>query len=997
MATTNNIAISAYLQQFKAAGIYRVVYDKSAILNVDAQKLRLVVGYSEKGPFNCPTYIASPTEFISIYGNISKKLEKRGIYFHRLALQALKNGPILALNLKKFSGETVDVAYFNPTDLVINKGKALVEDIYETNRFWYLEPSKLNTIKTVRKAMNLDGTQETGELEYGLSLEDYYIKIAATSIKDTSNTIFIRPASGNKILPYKVTVQDWYKMTNEDMPDFFEGYEETLMSEYFAEIYVFRGKFTPAAVLSSEVLSRYFYGSVEQVENPTTHKYEDQVVLKLRPTMTDAFGDTVDTLDQLFKEELARPMAHYVGSLVPYFKDQQGAYQSLDLLFNSDNDVHNMMMTFNEDLLDKVDAVEAGRVMVGEDDFGNPIYKKTYTNYAGVINMSGTSAFWKHDNASGDETHMGDIVNTDFLKALYNGEALSGTLGIQNSIINVAKINVEYGENAEIENEKHLVQDVNGVEPGESGYITTYEKGYTPLEDGNETHTTIKFKDIPNTPVEREDDEVSDDVVYNDSVVFCQIVDAIPLRTGVNEDGQRGLIEAIEAMGLKPYSILPRELILADNAIVVPNDSLPKMLHAGDRLVSTKSGKLTTVNSVGTFEVDKYTYSYITSSVEIEKINQYVVRVDNSLNSETGDIKPIYLEGYTFNNDRPKVYDNLNKIWRSSNQMYHKLQWQKEILSTLTDYKGIRVALLNKSEIDYRYIVDTFESYVESNCKSVFSYLAKQKQSAFAIVNFPSVQTFVKCPYTSFVNEKGAFNVQYVVDGYNKKKVSSVKFSIPAESDGASFMAYYTPLKFSDGSLKTYVPSAGLVSNLFIEKYKSRQPYFIVAGPNYGLINESGLEGPDYNYSTDELQIIEPFGVNCMVYRPNFGTFINANQTAKQIPLSSLSRVNVRELVIYLQDEIEKLLQRYQWEFNNPQTRLAIKDRADQICERVKANGGLIVYKNVIDESNNTPDVIDNEMCILSTHIEAGKGCGKMVQELTIYRTGGMSALITES
>jgi hypothetical protein len=41
----------------------------------------------------------------------------------------------------------------------------------------------------------------------------------------------------------------------------------------------------------------------------------------------------------------------------------------------------------------------------------------------------------------------------------------------------------------------------------------------------------------------------------------------------------------------------------------------------------------------------------------------------------------------------------------------------------------------------------------------------------------------------------------------------------------------------------------------------------------------------------EELQIIEPFGVNVMVYRPNFGTFINANQTAKQTPVSALSKV----------------------------------------------------------------------------------------------------------
>ena len=181
-----------------------------------------------------------------------------------------------------------------------------------------------------------------------------------------------------------------------------------------------------------------------------------------------------------------------------------------------------------------------------------------------------------------------------------------------------------------------------------------------------------------------------------------------------------------------------------------------------------------------------------------------------------------------------------------------------------------------------------------------------------------------------------------------------------------------------------------------MQKYISRQPYYIIAGPNYGKISANGLVGPDYNFSKEELYILEPFGVNCMVYRPGFGTFINSNQTAKQTPVSALSKVNIRELVIYLQDEIEKVLQAYQWEFNNQTTRNAILDKANSICSRIAANGGIEAYLNVMDESNNTNEIIENEMAILSTAIEPGFGCGKMIQELTIYRRGTLSARITE-
>jgi hypothetical protein len=219
------------------------------------------------------------------------------------------------------------------------------------------------------------------------------------------------------------------------------------------------------------------------------------------------------------------------------------------------------------------------------------------------------------------------------------------------------------------------------------------------------------------------------------------------------------------------------------------------------------------------------------------------------------------------------------------------------------------------------------------------------------------------------------------------------KFGMPSEVSGASYCAYYTPLVFSEGASKTIVPSAGLVSNLFMEKWNSRQPYYIVAGPNYGRIEAEGLIGPDYNYSRADLDVFEPMGINCMVYVPRKGTYINSNQTAKQTPVSALSKVHVRELVIYLQNEIENMMQNFQWELNTQVLRNTIKSKADAILDRIKNNGGVYDYLNVCDGTNNTPDVIDNEMVILDTSIEPARGAGKMVQRLTIHKTGGISAL----
>lgn len=319
------MAIPVYLQQFKSAGVYRILFDKSQILGQDTNILRLVVGYSEVGPFNTPVYVTSVSDFKAIYGDISKKLEKRGIYFHRIALQCLASGPILCLNLKKFDGEEVGAACID-TDFDTIDPIALtdvnVEDVYDTTRFWTLSANKLGEISdTVGKA--LDG----------------YIRIAATNTANTANSFFIRKASGSKLNEFNVSVSDWYKDSGEDVPEYLQNNLNCKMSDFIAEVYVFRGKFEKDQVIASPTLAKYF-----KVEN-------DELVL--RTDLKNVYEEPVDTLDELFNDSTSGALGHYVGSLIPLFKDKIGQYRSLDIQFNDDVERHNMMMYFDVDALEE--------------------------------------------------------------------------------------------------------------------------------------------------------------------------------------------------------------------------------------------------------------------------------------------------------------------------------------------------------------------------------------------------------------------------------------------------------------------------------------------------------------------------------------------------------------------------------------------------------------------------------------------------------------------
>lgn len=735
------MSLPNYLAKIKSSGVYRYVFDKSQVPAQEAGTLRLVVGYSEKGPFNTPLYVENKKDFISNFGNINKRLEKKGIFFHRMALQALNAGPILALNIKPFGSSdetqmpTVKTAGIVPWmaksvdgEMADIRSDKQVKDIYDTNRFWKLDadllPEKLGADEDSGTASDPNFT---------------YIKIATTDTIDNSCSFFIRPYVPAS---YDISLRDWYT-TQPDMeaPSYLLGtyeqdgvekpYLDLNLKNFFAEVYVFKGEFTKALCGNGGTLAKYFNVS------------EDGMDIELKPFVSNAFKKRVDTLEALADDPNSGFIGVYQGCLLPEFTDANGNYISLDILFNSDHVNHKMLMKLDDRFIE--DMIESIKFY----SLGSTIY------------------------------------NTDWQTTI--DSALDGA------------------EN-----------DLN-----------------------------------------------------NKNLQKCQ-------------------------------------------------------LH----------------------------YAY----------------------------QPTYMQGYT--------YGLLNQTMTSE-------EWQKRIFTVLNsdESEGMQEALTNNVDCEYHYIVDTFESFVEKDCKSVLSAIARKKDNAFAILNFPAIKKFMDYKYNNFAkfydSRTGRFDMKKLTDKDNLLN----HFCLPKDADGASWAAYYTPVILSDGTIKTTVPSAALVSNLFMEKWSSRQPYYIVAGPNHGRLSENGLVGPDYNYSRADLDVLEPLGANVIIYVPRKGVFINSNQTAKQVPVSALSKVHVRELVIYLQNEIEKMLQNYQWELNTSTLRDTIKTKADTILETVAANGGVYAYLNVCDESNNTPEVIDNEMIILDTSIEPARGAGKMVQRLTIHRTGGISSL----
>ena len=303
--------------------------------------------------------------------------------------------------------------------------------------------------------------------------------------------------------------------------------------------------------------------------------------------------------------------------------------------------------------------------------------------------------------------------------------------------------------------------------------------------------------------------------------------------------------------------------------------------------------------------------------------------------------------------------------------------------------------LSDRSIISYRYIVDTFNKGISAQSKSILTSLAAAYKDALAICNGPSAKEFADSTDPIFTdaptptNPNPELNHRYVASGGNQALNPQGTYSLPGESAGGAYGAFYYPnLVVNERNKNFTVPPAMYVAKNFIEKHRSGNPWDIIAGRRRGLISGRNVIGIETVLTTADREYLEPFGLNPLTNEPGVGIKINSNQTAKQQIVSALSFVNVTEVIIEVQKGIEAILQNYLWEFNTAQNRLEIKTLADNFLEQVRLRNGVFAFENVMDSSNNPNEIIDQQKGVLDTYVEPVKGLGILVHRTTILNTG---------
>lgn len=203
----------------------------------------------------------------------------------------------------------------------------------------------------------------------------------------------------------------------------------------------------------------------------------------------------------------------------------------------------------------------------------------------------------------------------------------------------------------------------------------------------------------------------------------------------------------------------------------------------------------------------------------------------------------------------------------------------------------------------------------------------------------------------------------------------------------SSYASLYTPhikVYVADIDEYRYVSPDGYVAGAISRTAANYEIWYPVGGWNRGRLNVVDILR---HYSSGELDYLYDNGVNPIKYRRGKGIAIWGQKTLWRIP-SALDRLNVRLLLIVIENAIAEALENFLFELNDEFTRRLIKAMIESYMEDIKARRGVYDYLVVCDESNNSPVDIDNYRLNVDLYVKPTKAIEYIHFRTVITPTG---------
>jgi hypothetical protein len=208
-----------------------------------------------------------------------------------------------------------------------------------------------------------------------------------------------------------------------------------------------------------------------------------------------------------------------------------------------------------------------------------------------------------------------------------------------------------------------------------------------------------------------------------------------------------------------------------------------------------------------------------------------------------------------------------------------------------------------------------------------------------------------------------------------------------ADTLNSSYAASYWPwLQTQSGTGKNvWAPASVFIPGVYAFTDGASAPWFAPAGLVRGGL--AGVIQAERRLSRIQRDSLYDSKVNPIATFPGTGIAVFGQKTL-QTKSSALDRVNVRRLLIELKEFVGNQAQNLVFEQNTVNTRNKFLAAVNPYLDTVVQRQGLYAYRVVMDDSNNTADIVDRNQLVGQIFIQPAKTAEFIVLDFTVEPTG---------
>jgi len=285
-------------------------------------------------------------------------------------------------------------------------------------------------------------------------------------------------------------------------------------------------------------------------------------------------------------------------------------------------------------------------------------------------------------------------------------------------------------------------------------------------------------------------------------------------------------------------------------------------------------------------------------------------------------------------------------------------------------------------------IGSTTQGLVAANYTTASSILSNTDEYKFNLITTPGLISDDNTAASDFITlaeERG--DCFYIVDLTSYTDTIGTATAEAQSLDSSYAGAYYPWVQVvsqETGKL-VFVPPSTVMAGVYAFNDKVAAEWFAPAGLNRGGLG--GVIQAARKLSPTDRDTLYASKVNPIATFPGVGVVAYGQKTLQQ-KASALDRINVRRLLINLKNYVGAVGQTLVFEQNTATTRNNFLAQVNPYLESVQQKQGLYAFKVVMDDSNNTPDVIDRNQLIGQIYIQPTKTVEFVLLSFNITPTG---------